>query len=271
MSPENPPDQSPGDTASAAGNDWWELVFDPDDLTGGEEPLVEADERSAPAPRPRVLVLGWCLWLLGSWMATMSGELSISAVRRMTVACMIGMLAVWPAIRLSQPPETDLDRTMARTNPRLAIVYGVWVDWLCLFAVFQLVLWSLTIGVAWSAAQALWLDAGIAASSLLAAGVVAWGAMGHSPMRRVLATALCLALILAEPAVMWLIGELAPRAALGDFMKVSPIQTLWALCEPPATWTPWPWGHHVLSTLAGAIVIWTAVVLRAWWAPSAAR
>ena len=59
-------------------------------------------------------------------------------------------------------------------GPRLAIA-----DWFALIVVFQAVIWPLRLSAGWSVTQTAWLDAAIAAWSLLVAAIVAVGGLAR--------------------------------------------------------------------------------------------
>src|SRR5438046_758433 len=77
----------------------------PDSLTPPIESATPRDEPRMPPPpadaSSRELVLGWCLWLLGSWGITLWFQ-GVTQVRGMIYAAAAGMLLLWPAWRLSQ-------------------------------------------------------------------------------------------------------------------------------------------------------------------------
>ena len=52
----------------------------------------------------RLLMLGWCIWLMGVWIVLyFTVGWTGPAFRVMVFAAVIGLMGVWPAVRLSQP------------------------------------------------------------------------------------------------------------------------------------------------------------------------
>ena len=199
----------------------------------------------------RVLVLGWCLWLLGSWLPLWWLESREPASRWMVFAILVGLVGAWPAYRLSQ-------RAWAPDAPAGPVAL-VLTDWLLMLMLVQMVIWLLRTLTGWTGQQTLWLDLTLAAWGLMAALVVAWGLLGGTG-RRTAAMALLMLLVLGEPAVVLLAGVSVARYE----MVVSPIGALWALSAPPEQVEVWPWVGRVLSVAlaAGLGLAWLAWVGR---------
>lgn len=196
----------------------------------------------------RLLVLGWCLWLLGAWLVTLWNDSPVPSTRWMVFSALIGLMAIWPVWRLSQ------SEGFVPGGGRWNAIGQTLLDWVCLVAVLQVVIWPLQLTAGWSLSQAVWLDAAIAAWSGLTGLVIAWGRGWPGPGRRTLAAGLCLGLVLVEPALMLLIG--------GDWAwRVSPIETVWALCSPPTRFRLEPWASHVTATAVAAAVGWLGIGL----------
>jgi len=196
------------------------------------------------------------MWLLGSWLITLSGEVSQSSARRMLYACLIGMMAVWPALRLSEAAGVESG------GVRWWSVRQTLADWVSLYGVFQLLPWSLKISLEWSVSQVLWLDAAVGAWTFLTAAVVAWGRAGVHAGRRTSALGVCLGLLLAEPLVMWLSSYMSSGAGVWR-MRLSPLEAVWWLSQPRASWQAGPWMYHVMSVGVGGVMLW---LLLFWWA-----
>jgi hypothetical protein len=207
---------------------------------------------------PRELVLLWCLWLLGAWVVIWAGELASGnvwglaapgAVRWLVCAAVVGLMALWPAYRLSQGslsspqgPEGDADPQAVLPAERLP---GDWRlpplraslvlrDWFCLMLVLQAVLWTLRVTARWTIEQAAWLNAALGAWSLLSAAVIAWGCRSPSGWRRTEAMALCLLMPLVEPLAMAFAGPLT--LGLGGeaswLLQLGPFQAVWFMTGP---------------------------------------
>ncbi len=208
------------------------------------------------ASRPQIpggskgLVLGWCLWLLGSWAVLLPMEGAAWAVRGMIVSGLVGMMLLWPLVRLSESPAEG-----AVQAPRWLLVLGVLVEWLSLMAVFQAVVWPLRVTGEWGLAQTLWLDGAVASWSLMTAALLAMGVQSRRSVGRSGVMALCVLLLLAEP--MWM--GLAETE--GWVMRVSPLATVWALTSPGRQWQSDPWVGHVIGAACAAAAMWTVVIV----------
>lgn len=207
----------------------------------------------------RGLVLGWCLWLLGSWGVTLAVATTVPAARWMVYASMAGMLLIWPALRLSQGVWPRVAGGLPWRRRVLLAAVG---DWLSLNLVFQAVIWPLQLIAGWSFTQTLWLDLGIAAWSALVSAVIAWGRQARSAHGRTLAMLLCVGLLLAEPAMLAAGGLEAMRGVAG----IGPIVPIWRLTGPgeafaSAAVAPLI-GSVAAAAVAGWLVLWAAGGLR---------
>jgi hypothetical protein len=96
--------------------------------------------------------------------------------------------------------------------------------------------------------------------------VIGWGRAGKSADRRALAMGACLALLLAEPALLgalqglslWFTGEVG---ALTWMPRVTPVAMLWALAAPPGYFELGPWRAQVLTLLVAAGLGWLSLML----------
>ena len=200
---------------------------------------------------PRVMILGWCIWLLGTWGGALVADSAVPATRWMLFSSFIGLMALWPTVRLS------LDRGGLRYSAT-----EVLMEWLALMTIFQAVVWPLGITAQWSFLQTLWLDGAVVAWSLLTALFVATGVRSRHTLHRLLATAFCLLLLVGEPLVMTLMSLGArPGQGHGWVMCISPIQTVWALSEVPIEWSSGPWRTNVAAVAVAAAVGWAVFVL----------
>lgn len=222
------------------------------------------------------LVLMWCLWLLGSWLivrwqdglspAQMLGlgdyagpPVTAMDLRWMILAAAAGLSGLWPAVRLSQVP---------RRGRALDALVQPLVDWLSLMIIWQAVLWPVYALVPWPVEQAVWLDVAVGGWALLMAAVIGWGRSGRSHGRRTLAMGACLALLLAEPAVLgliqgsvhWLAGPGEAVSALVWTPRISPVPLLWALAAPTGYFEVDPWRWQALSLAGAAGLAWAALL-----------
>ncbi len=219
--------------------------------------------RHDPDPGSRLLVLLWCLWLLGSWASTLLMESAVPGVRWMVYAGLVGMMLMWPVLRLSQGTVATTGHDVdLLPRPTLVLAHVV-RDWLSLMLVFQSVLWLLRLTSDWSIDQTLWLDGAIIGWTLITAGILAWGRLGHHGPRRALAMLLCVALIFAEPAAM-AVWELLTRQSVDPnrIMRISPISTIEGLTASPVEWRLEPWATQVGCVLLAASLVWMTLALR---------
>lgn len=248
-------------------------------------------------PGSRELLLGWCFWLLGSWVLLGMGA-HATPVRWMIFAALGGMLLVWPAFRLSQngcvrrrirlsappPPQAPgagmtAMTTMAPMMPADADVPAgapitpepplvsrltpgvIFRDWFALNMVFQAVVWPHLITGLWSLDQAAWVSAAVAAWTLLAGAVIAWGCRSCRGGIRLAAMTLVLLLFIGEPVILAYVNHLGDRTQQPGYdwpMHVSPIEAVYALTAPPVRFNPSPWATPLIcvTLAAGAIWVW---------------
>ena len=187
---------------------------------------------SRQAQNLRVLVLGWCLWLLGAWAASLLIDSPVPATRWMIFSSLIGLMAMWPTVRLSMDERAAQGRAQ-----------DVVREWLALFCIFQVVIWSLALTARWGFAQTVWLDCAVGAWSLMTALLLTVAV--HAPHRllRLLVATLCLLLLVGEPLVLTMVQS--PGADHRWFLRVSPIETVWALTEVPIDFASGPWQSNV--------------------------
>ncbi len=224
-------------------------------------------------------MLAWCLWLLGSWAVTLWLDSTRPAVRWMVFAALMGLMLLWPVFRLSQDyPVPQRYRTAEKRGPAErasaptprdwlppALPLGrVLLDWLSLILVFQAVIWPLLVTAGWGLKQTLLLDAAVASWSLVTAALVAWGCRGRTAGHRATAMVLCLLLVLGEPAVLAMLDLVWPGPAGGWTLRVSPIQTIWALTDPTWSWSAAAtagWVERVAAAAAAGGLGWVLLVL----------
>lgn len=220
----------------------------------------------------RTLIISWCLWLLVSWSITLAIDVTVHAVRWVIFSAVFGLMAVWPALRLSQQlpwyqpygrqgkPANGNRSKPASHAGSLTRVFATLLDWVCLIAVFQVVVWPLMLVGRWSGQQTLWLDLAVMAWSLLIGALVGLGRVLPTAWARIGAMGLCVLLAVGEPVWMALtgLGFSGPGVGGQDLqMRISPIQALWELTtssgQPfdPAGWVP-----AIISTAVAAGLAW---------------
>ncbi len=235
----------------------------------------------------RGLVLVWTLWLLGCWGVTWMMDSIGPAVRWMIFAALLGLMVVWPALRLSEggggerrasngerrtengeqgsqltARDSQLPVRRSQLEARNSPLGQTLLDWVSLMVVFQAVIWPLRLSGGWSMSQTWWLNGAVASWSLLTGLVVAWGVRFDKGGMRALAMVGCVALVVGEPLVGGVMG------IGGSTMWVSPLELVWRLTEPPSRYTAGAWGERVGGAALAAAVGW---VLLAVWAGAVSR
>lgn len=233
--------------------------------------LVEDEPRRPAQPAPgqlrtseagwlRLVIVVWCFWLLGAWAMAWVSDTSVPRVRWMLFAGSFGLMIVWPAFRLS---ERNRGAGGSRGGPGgdddVGAASPVLLDWLGLILVYQAVIWSLHLMALWPLARGLWLDAAVVSWSLLSALIVAVARRWPGALARTVGMALCIALVFAEPVAIWA-ATLAGYDAWS--MRVSPIQALWELTQPPTLGAISPWDQRTMLVGMTAIAGWA--VLGCW-------
>lgn len=227
--------------------------------------------RGAESRVPDSLLLLWCAWLLATWVFAVLGEVGLPPIRWMILSAILGVMALWPLMRLMQ----DLKLPGADGTPRnetRAAMHLVLRDWFALIAVFHVVVWALRITAGWSFGQALVLIIAATGWSLLAGAIIAWacsapGSPGSpgtpgtpGTTRRTVAMAIIMLLLVGEPALMAIININAPQGhGLHWPMRVSPIETIWVATGRPADWVAGPWIERATASVAAACIAWTAL------------
>lgn len=217
--------------------------------TGATHPPARTRSRPMELGGLRIIIIGWCFWLLGSWGVAVLSDTATPRARWMLLAAMLGLMLAYPAVRLSQGPNPD--------EPGRGALQ-VLLDWLAMITVFQAVLWSLHLIAAWPLVRGLWLNAAVLAWSLLAALIVGWARLFNIGAVRLLGMALCIALVLAEPLTLWVAG-VYPGSA-GWLLRVSPLQAVWEMSAPPGKHVSHDWRPHILLIALIAIAGWSALI-----------
>ena len=211
------------------------------------------------------MVLAWCLWLLGAWAVTLSrGDSSGPSVRWMVLSAMAGMMLLWPAFRLSQDYRVQQGYGSAAHDKGPMPIGRLFFDWVSLNFVFQAVIWPLQITAGWRLTQTLLLDGAMASWSLLMALLIAWGMGSARGARRAWAMGLCVLLLFGEPVLISLVvlaTQSHHESIVPWHMRVSPIETLWALADSRRLWAPGPWVERVAAAAAAGTLGWLLLAL----------
>ena len=215
------------------------------------EPWQKPSSGDVEEPAPLGLVLLWCVWLLGSWVVSLWTDAAVQpAVRLMIFAAALGMLLLWPALRLSQALAQ-----VRRRRARPAIYAAVLWDWTCLCLVLQVVIWPLYFSASWALSQAIWLDVVLLSWGLIVGLLIAVGLTLGTAAARLGAMLGCALLIFGEPAFIALTGR------GGDRLHISPLHVLWDATGSHLKWHEAAWAPVILAATAAAIIGWLLVPL----------
>ncbi len=139
---------------------------------------------------------------------------------------MIGMMAIWPAFRLSQAPLPD---NTVRSR-RMVMVMIIIVDWLGLQIIFQAVLWPLQWMAGWSFEQGLMLDLSLAGWSFITGLIIVSTIHGRRWLVRTWGMLLCLLVIFGGLLAIWLYTRWGGGSvAMESLTCYSPVLMLWSL------------------------------------------
>lgn len=200
----------------------------------------------------RIFILGWCLWLLGSWFVTLGIDAALLPGRWMIYSTLFGLLAIWPVIRLSQ----ELSRGPVTRGSRSAAVF---LEWFCLCLVFQAVIWPLQILQNWSIEQTIWMNLAVGSWSLITALLIAMGVGFKDAWARWLAMGLCILVLIGEPVLVAIARFERPDESWA--MRISPLLTVWELSYIGAgsDVDPWAWRISAVGIVGGiAWLLWSA-------------
>lgn len=211
-------------------------------------------ERTSHLYFPRGLVFLASVWLIASWLLAIgvaspvqpSSASYTPGVRLMLLCIMIGLMIIWPLMRLSQP---------ATTRPIQQTILDLFV----LLALVQVVIWPLRLVTPWSAGRTAAIDAVIAGWTLLAAAVVASAIGTDRPGPRILGMLACLGMCALGPAAAWL-GINTGIGAL-ELIDLSPFLAIFTLSSDgraPVTTTQWQW---IGLLAAAACACWLGLLI----------
>lgn len=218
---------------------------------------------------PRGLIFCWCCFLLAGWLAQFATWDGSAAARWMLMLGMVGFMVMWPAVRLSYwAPHPSADGGRRARQAARRVMY----DWLALQAVFQLVIWPLSLIGGWSLGRLLAILGLLVGWSLWTGRVMVAGLLTRSSAGRVLAMAGCLAVGFAPLLVMvvWVVFEpypTGPRPLVWLWLEDLNLPgQLWGLSRPIEDMLePWRWSTMISQpgwlVLPGAILAWLALLL----------
>ena len=224
---------------------------------------------------PKGLILAWCLYLLGNgvvaWYLDSGGrerefilylDLTPPAVRWMLMSGAVGMMTLWPVLRLSSFTHRRRSKSCFEDaeHPQVGPMM-VLLDWAALNAIFQIAIFLLWLHPQWVQVQSLWVNLAVLAWSLLVGLIIAAGRLSDRGVVRTVAMLLCVLLLVGEPAVMMLVNLGRVDDPVTWPMRVSPLHALWAMTEPNPDWRSGPWPGIVLSVAAASAIGWVLLLL----------
>ncbi|MCA9284625.1 MAG: hypothetical protein KDA22_05400 [Phycisphaerales bacterium] len=213
---------------------------------------VAADDDSLLLPRGLIFLAS--LWLIAAWITAIglrppvqpSAATYTPAVRLMLFLVALGLLVVWPLMRLSGPPtKWAVRRTL--------------LDLVVLLALMQVVVWPLRLVTPWSAGRTFLIDATLVSWTMLVGAIVAT-ALPRAGASRVVATMLCAALGFMGSLTAWIGPPLFPWTAAdladGTVDRLGALTSLHRLTgggPGPVDDAEWP-----------ALIVLAAAVVAAW-------
>ncbi len=176
----------------------------------------------------------------------------------MVYACVLGLMLLWPVIRLSQE-QTDPHGA----RPRGGLTPGyIWLDWFCLALVLQSVIWPLHLTAGWSFPRTWWLNGTLCAWSLLAGFITALGCRSRQVVGRSLAMAGCVLLLVGEPLLLALAGDWLTQLAGGPWVyRLTPLRLINLLLNEPHAFVATRDGVQVALVAGAAAVGWIGLAL----------
>ncbi len=185
-----------------------------------------------------VFVLGWCGWLLGSWVITLTLHGSVQTMRWMILSVGIGQMLIWPGLRLSQ--RMDLRGGKMR-----------WVvirDWFSMMIILQMVVWPLKYKAMWDWEQTLWMVGLMMGIGGVVGLFIVLGGRRQDNWGSSLGMLGC---------AVFSCGGLLWRYLLGDGVKVlSPFEILWGMAADPRVWEREVWVGDILLLGAVGVLGW---------------
>jgi len=205
------------------------------------------DPWAARKGEPRIFALLWCTYLMVAALLTIFSVrfLGIPDSDEYRSACImmcamggIGASILWPALRLSQE------------RPRHP-VRATFVDALVIAVPLQAVIWPMPMLTDWRYSVAISIGASIAAWTLIAGAVIAWG---YLTGRRLLAMAIALVLPLIVPILLVRNGLPPTNTPAPAWGAMSPLSSAWALSWSVSGWSPTMSAPELRAVLATTVI-----------------
>lgn len=190
----------------------------------------------------RLLLVGWCLWLLGVWMVSLwlyGGRQE--SVRWMIHCLFMGTALLWPVARLTMfyiPGRQDRVGQRRYQSGGLAGSMLL-LDALSLTLVTQIVIWPLWMTVGWPLLHALLIALMLAGWTLLVAAILMAVCRSSREWSRSLGVGILALLILGEPLLQgflaWIMGAGAGQSGVNWPWVISPLGLLNTLAAADAS------------------------------------
>lgn len=221
-------------------------------------------------PSPRILVIAFCVWLLGAWFIALESTSMIRPIQWMVLCAFFCVMAFWPVLRLSQFRDLN-DQDQSSSADSFRTPGRLFIDWLCLNLIFQTIIWPLHLNAQWHISQTWWISATLASWSLITGAITALGCRSDKPIHRTLAAAICMLLLVGEPVLLVLarmaFGITTAGSASGHLTyQTTPLALVWELTSPAATWAHQPWQTQVPAAALAGITGWLVIIATRRWA-----
>jgi len=195
----------------------------------------------------RLLVLGWCVWLLGNWLihGRMENWVAGPAMRWVLLSATLGLMLIWPALRL-----TD---SSPHRSPR--VVIG---DLLAMWLIFQVIVLRLLLD--WSGGSLVRTGWSLPRALLIDGVVLTWAittAMWIDLGRRCAGTGRTLAMVMCV--VGTFAGTLAAGVRSDTALALSPIRSLWELTGSTDLIDARPLAWRLAIITGACIVLWVVL------------
>ena len=191
-----------------------------------------------------VFVLGWCGWLLGSWVITLTISGSVQTMRWMVLSVGLGQMLIWPALRLSQRMELQGGKMR----------WVVLRDWFSMMIILQMVVWPLKYKAIWDWEQTLMMVGLMMGIGLVIGLIIVWGGRKQNNWGSSLGMLLCVLFAFGGVFWKWMFGA--------GLEVLSPFEVLWGMAADPRVWDGKVWlGDIVMLGLVG-VLGWIGVMVR---------
>lgn len=193
----------------------------------------------------RLLLLIWCIWLLGNWFihSRVESWIGPQTMRWLVLSSLLGIMLIWPALRLTDPtPHQSAWLTIGDLIGLLVIFQVIVVRLLLDWSGGNLVRSS------WSLPRAILIDAVVVTYAIIAA---MWIDLG----RRCGASGRTLAMIGCVGSIFLGSAFVGPHSP--GLLAISPIRSLWWLTGSMEFINPSPIAVRLGGLLIVCIVVWS--------------